>query len=254
MSPVAQLPSHLPHSIPQILINRDPVAHHNFDVCLLGDGDSVVKWLCDELAKTDELVDDGQDQNGQQQHSWDLDKEVPVSAKPATNGGASSLGLDEEKPNSPAREPEANGSPPDATGPEQVGHSHVWLFPGANRESRWVESVRRAYGSDADEEEDDDDDGDKDKERASEDGDKPVELPASLAPGVIEGEGSDGPDSVSVSDEDDDDDAGSTTGETGAEPVLATSLDKEATPSAASKDAELQRIAPSFLHSAADLA
>lgn len=204
-------------------------------MCLLGDGDTIVKWLCDELAKTD--------LDGQGTPTWDLDKEVPVSAKPATktNGGGCPA-VEEGKPDSAANT-EANGASIATAGPEQVGNSHVWLFPGANRESRWVESVRRAYGSDA--EDDDEENGNN-----SEDGDKPVELPASLAPGVIEGEGSDGPDSVS----DDDDDVASNAGATGSEHVLADSLDERTVPSAAATETELQRIAPSFLHSAADLA
>ena len=39
VAPVADVTGHLPHSIPQILINRDPITHVNFDVQLLGDCD-----------------------------------------------------------------------------------------------------------------------------------------------------------------------------------------------------------------------
>lgn len=46
---MSELLGHLPHSTPQILINRDPVPHHQFDVCLLGDSDAVVQHLCDRL-------------------------------------------------------------------------------------------------------------------------------------------------------------------------------------------------------------
>lgn len=31
--------------------------------------------------------------------------------------------------------------------PERVSDSHVWLFPGSNREHRWIELVRQAYDS-----------------------------------------------------------------------------------------------------------
>lgn len=40
---------HLPHSVPQILINRDPITHANFDIHLLGDADTIVRYLCDRL-------------------------------------------------------------------------------------------------------------------------------------------------------------------------------------------------------------
>lgn len=29
--------------------------------------------------------------------------------------------------------------------PERVSDSHVWLFPGVNREHRWIQLVREAY-------------------------------------------------------------------------------------------------------------
>ncbi|KAG9017944.1 NAD-dependent histone deacetylase sir2 [Tulasnella sp. 427] len=49
VAPVSELLTHLPHSVPQILINKTPVPHVNPDVVLLGDADAVVKYLCSRL-------------------------------------------------------------------------------------------------------------------------------------------------------------------------------------------------------------
>ncbi|KDE07434.1 hypothetical protein MVLG_02300 [Microbotryum lychnidis-dioicae p1A1 Lamole] len=57
VSPVATIVSQLPHSVPQVLINRDPITHANFDVVLLGDGDTIVTHLCGRLGKAFELGD-----------------------------------------------------------------------------------------------------------------------------------------------------------------------------------------------------
>lgn len=46
VKPVALIPSAIPENIPQILINREPLSHLNFDVELLGDCDVIVKHLC----------------------------------------------------------------------------------------------------------------------------------------------------------------------------------------------------------------
>lgn len=258
--------------MPQILINRDPVAHHQFDVVLLGDGDGIVRWLCEALARAESgpsgargggggKVRPGEKEGGRGEEDekarererdetarrWDLDRRVPVqlpvharSASPAkpepsttasisTNGTAGPA-LAPHEPSSPtstaAAEPDpdavpslpslpASAHPPasaaSTTVPERVGDSHVWLFPGANRESRWVRAVREAYGPDGagegegaarpggadgsseDDDEDEDegagrDEQDEEERRRAEDGeDAPVELPTSLAPGAAEG-------------------------------------------------------------------
>lgn len=98
---------HLPHSVPQILINRDPITHANFDIHLLGDGDTIVQYLCDQLGP-----------------QFDLARVVPSNAIPTPTPLVA-----EVKP---------------AVIPEQVATSHVWLFPGANG-GKWVESVREAF-------------------------------------------------------------------------------------------------------------
>lgn len=46
VKPVALIPSAIPEHVPQILINREPLAHLNFDVELLGDCDVIIKHLC----------------------------------------------------------------------------------------------------------------------------------------------------------------------------------------------------------------
>lgn len=48
---MSELLSHIPHRIPQILINRDPVPHvmDRIDLALLGDCDKVIEWIKDEL-------------------------------------------------------------------------------------------------------------------------------------------------------------------------------------------------------------
>lgn len=107
VAPVSELLGHLPHSTPQILINRDPVAHHQFDVALLGDSDAVVQHLCDALSADDESP-------------WRL---------PVASTSTSVAPADETSPSEPVR----------------VGESHVYLFPGANAHHRWVQQFDPAY-------------------------------------------------------------------------------------------------------------
>ncbi|KAM8924131.1 NAD-dependent protein deacetylase sirtuin-1 [Pelodytes ibericus] len=47
--PVALIPSSIPHEVPQILINREPLPHLHFDIELLGDCDVVINELCQKL-------------------------------------------------------------------------------------------------------------------------------------------------------------------------------------------------------------
>lgn len=46
---MSEILAHIPHSIPQILINKTPIEHANADVVLLGDCDKIVEHLCKEL-------------------------------------------------------------------------------------------------------------------------------------------------------------------------------------------------------------
>lgn len=49
VSPVADIIERVPPKIPQVLINRDPIDHCNFDVSLLGYCDDVASHLCQKL-------------------------------------------------------------------------------------------------------------------------------------------------------------------------------------------------------------
>ena len=42
-------PGHIPHDVPQIVINKTPITHMQFDVQLLGDSDTIVAELCRKL-------------------------------------------------------------------------------------------------------------------------------------------------------------------------------------------------------------
>ena len=47
--PVASIPDLIPPHVPQILINRDPIDDHNFDLELLGDADKIWTWISTRL-------------------------------------------------------------------------------------------------------------------------------------------------------------------------------------------------------------
>ncbi|KAK4560335.1 NAD-dependent histone deacetylase sir2 [Recurvomyces mirabilis] len=46
VAPVSEMPNYLPHSVPHIYISREPIAHVNFDIQLLGECDHIVYELC----------------------------------------------------------------------------------------------------------------------------------------------------------------------------------------------------------------
>ncbi|KAJ1722381.1 NAD-dependent histone deacetylase sir2 [Coemansia erecta] len=48
VAPVSEIMGFLPHSVPQIVINKTPILHLNFDVQLLGDADDIVAYLARE--------------------------------------------------------------------------------------------------------------------------------------------------------------------------------------------------------------
>lgn len=198
VSPVAQLPSHLPHSIPQILINRDPVSHHNFDICLLGDGDTIVNYLCERLqeAHLGEVEENERDarlkkEEEKEKMEWDLETRVPIQSPKKKESTA---------PDETSNLDHLNGRQEEIT-PERVSTSHVWLFPGVNKEARWINLVRQAYDEEAIDSEDAEsvDAGDQNEAGAIGNGERQeegtvqghLELAADLAPGVVAGEGSD---------------------------------------------------------------
>lgn len=51
VAPVADIVDKVPPEVPQILINKDPIQHCNFDVSLLGYCDDVVSYLCHQLGR-----------------------------------------------------------------------------------------------------------------------------------------------------------------------------------------------------------
>ncbi|KAJ4486926.1 DHS-like NAD/FAD-binding domain-containing protein [Lentinula lateritia] len=122
VAPVADILSHLPHSVPQILINKTPIRHINPDIILLGNADDIVTYICAELG-------------------WDLPPPTSsTSSSPSPFAGRMqpprgnikkrpSSGLDEEVEE---RRQE----------PRRVDHSHVWLFSGAEG-GEWLSELER---------------------------------------------------------------------------------------------------------------
>jgi NAD-dependent histone deacetylase SIR2 len=110
VSPVSEILSHLPHSVPQILINKTPVRHINPDIVLLGNADDIVQHLCDQL-------------------SWELPPpvgkrlEVPSVARPPKRTSGEMMGKPE---------------------PTRVAKSHVWLFEGAEG-GKWVRDIEESF-------------------------------------------------------------------------------------------------------------
>ncbi|KAG2110591.1 DHS-like NAD/FAD-binding domain-containing protein [Suillus discolor] len=110
VSPVSEILSHLPHSVPQILINKTPVRHINPDIVLLGNADDIVQHLCEQLA-------------------WELPPpvgkrlDVPSLARPAKRTSGEMMGKTE---------------------PTRVAKSHVWLFEGAEG-GKWVRDIEERF-------------------------------------------------------------------------------------------------------------
>ncbi|PVU88781.1 hypothetical protein BB560_006339, partial [Smittium megazygosporum] len=49
VAPVSEIMSHLPHTIPQIVINKTPITHLNFDIQLIGNSDDIISYICYRL-------------------------------------------------------------------------------------------------------------------------------------------------------------------------------------------------------------
>ncbi|GAA99287.1 uncharacterized protein L969DRAFT_48203 [Mixia osmundae IAM 14324] len=142
VAPVSELTAHIPHSVPQILINRDPTPHVNFDVCLLGDCDVVVSWLCDQLAKAGS-EDIWRLPSAEEPRAVDTDVEVPnkpeehVSSVEAL-ASASSLASVEDvvaAPLAPSSEP------------QRIADTHFYAFSGANLDHPFIKRLRRGSKS-----------------------------------------------------------------------------------------------------------
>ncbi|EGN95216.1 hypothetical protein SERLA73DRAFT_95897 [Serpula lacrymans var. lacrymans S7.3] len=117
VSPVSEIISHLPHSVPQILINKTPIRHINPDIVLLGNADEIVHHLCEQIG-------------------WDL-------PPPPTKIGHPNL----EVPPHPKSTKRSSQEIIDRAEPRRVGDSHVWLFEGAEG-GKWVHDLaeRSAQG------------------------------------------------------------------------------------------------------------
>ncbi|KAJ3837099.1 SIR2-domain-containing protein [Lentinula raphanica] len=127
VAPVADILSHLPHSIPQILINKTPIRHINPDIILLGNADDIVIHLCAELG-------------------WDLPPITqPSSSSPSPFAGRMQppRGNLKKRPSSGLDGHQEEGS----VIPKRVGTSHVWLFSGAEG-GKWLSEFETRYASD----------------------------------------------------------------------------------------------------------
>jgi NAD-dependent histone deacetylase SIR2 len=108
VAPVSDIITHMPHSVPQILINKTPVTHVNPDIILLGDADNIIEHLCDKLGWTLPPAKVGQYLSGQ----------FPTLMK---------------------RRSQEYISP----GPKRVADSHIWLFEGAEG-GKWLSDFEAA--------------------------------------------------------------------------------------------------------------
>ncbi|KAF7983747.1 hypothetical protein HWV62_19721 [Athelia sp. TMB] len=98
--------AHVPHSVPQILINKTPVM-------LLGNADAIVQYLCAEL-------------------EWELPKPPTptLSHQSSHHPEPSSASASLKRPSSPSAISKQD--------PTRVGNSHVWLFEGAEG-GQWLQ-------------------------------------------------------------------------------------------------------------------
>ncbi|XP_033644002.1 NAD-dependent protein deacetylase sirtuin-1-like [Asterias rubens] len=92
VQPVATIPNAVPGNIPQILINREPLPHMNFDIELLGDGDVIVNEICRRLGDGWDQICDG--------NQLEETSEMPDVPTPA---GSDSVGSDFETMVTPKR-------------------------------------------------------------------------------------------------------------------------------------------------------
>ncbi|KAJ7612505.1 SIR2-domain-containing protein [Mycena polygramma] len=117
VSPVADILCHLPHSVPQILINKTPVRHINPDIILLGDADTVIEHLCHKLG-------------------WELPSPAPRTLAPSSSDSPEFL-RDRKRSTSDLHALEE---------PRRVGKSHIWLFNGAEG-GEWLRSIEQRLSS-----------------------------------------------------------------------------------------------------------
>ncbi|KAF7308536.1 Deacetylase sirtuin-type domain-containing protein [Mycena chlorophos] len=107
VAPVADILAHLPHSVPQILINKTPIRHINPDIILLGNADDIIMHLCLKL-------------------DWDI---PPPKDQP---------------PNFPRKRSTAELHAHEE--PRRVGDSHIWTFEGAEG-GEWLRKIEEKIAS-----------------------------------------------------------------------------------------------------------
>uniref|UniRef100_A0A0R3WZJ1 Deacetylase sirtuin-type domain-containing protein n=1 Tax=Hydatigena taeniaeformis TaxID=6205 RepID=A0A0R3WZJ1_HYDTA len=79
--PVSHIPDSVPGKVPQILINRESLSHHNFDTELLGDCDVILQYLCRQLGwNVDEDSDVASSAPQDTSSPTKVDVTVPLSA------------------------------------------------------------------------------------------------------------------------------------------------------------------------------
>ncbi|KAJ7442252.1 DHS-like NAD/FAD-binding domain-containing protein, partial [Mycena latifolia] len=112
VSPVADILCHLPHSVPQILINKTPVRHINPDIILLGNADDIIAHLSAKLG-------------------WEL----PSPTLPTSSIASPEFLQDKTKKRSAADLHALDE-------PCRVGESHIWLFEGAEG-GDWLQNIEQ---------------------------------------------------------------------------------------------------------------
>ncbi|KAF7770640.1 hypothetical protein Agabi119p4_6614 [Agaricus bisporus var. burnettii] len=118
VSPVAEIIYHIPHSVPQILINKTPIRHINPDIILLGDADAIILYLCEELG-------------------WEVPSPETNCAKATSSDSVDQSELLEvNHKKRPLTVSDIHKRP------TQVGNSYVWLFDGAEG-GTWVQDLER---------------------------------------------------------------------------------------------------------------
>ncbi|PFH51016.1 hypothetical protein AMATHDRAFT_143556 [Amanita thiersii Skay4041] len=120
VAPVADILCHLPHSIPQILINKTPIRHINPDIVLLGDADGIVLHLCNELG-------------------WELPPAKAPDIQESSRPYPSRSSLKNRRSTSILKERQE---------PQRVGDSHVWVFDGAEG-GRWLQEFQQKLAEQA---------------------------------------------------------------------------------------------------------
>ncbi|KAJ7115942.1 DHS-like NAD/FAD-binding domain-containing protein [Mycena epipterygia] len=120
VSPVADILCHLPHSVPQILINKTPVRHINPDIVLLGNADDIIAHLCNKLG-------------------WDLPS--------PQNDALSTVGVDSPEFLRDKTKKRSAADIHAVEEPRRVGESHIWVFEGAEG-GDWLQNIEQQISSD----------------------------------------------------------------------------------------------------------